>query len=55
MLESFIIVSTQVAILFIMILLGFYGGKIKLLTGNGIRCLNDIMLYLAMQFSLPSL
>lgn len=45
MLESLIVVGTQVGVLFIMIALGFFGGKIKLLNDSGIKCINDIMLY----------
>lgn len=45
MLQSFIIVGTQVAILFVLIALGFFGGKIKMLTKDGVKCINDIMLY----------
>lgn len=45
MLQSFIVVGTQVAILFILIALGFFGGRIKLLTKPGVTCINDIMLY----------
>ena len=45
MLESFTIVGTQVAVLFILIALGFFGGKIKLITRDGVKCINDIMLY----------
>ena len=45
MLESFLIVGTQVSILFILIALGFFGGKIKLLTKEGVASINDIMLY----------
>lgn len=45
MLESFAIVGTQVLILFIMIGLGFFGGKKKFLTQEGVRSINDILLY----------
>ncbi|MBO7334292.1 MAG: AEC family transporter [Lachnospiraceae bacterium] len=45
MLDSFIVVGTQVAVLFIMIALGFFGGKRKIITGDGVKCINDIMLY----------
>lgn len=45
MLESLIIVGTQVCVLFILIALGFFGGKIKLLNDSGVKCINDIMLY----------
>ncbi|MCR4787978.1 MAG: AEC family transporter [Lachnospiraceae bacterium] len=45
MLESLKIVGTQVFILFILIMLGFFGGKKKLMTKEGVRCINDIMLY----------
>ena len=45
MLESFTIVGTQVAVLFILIALGFFGRKIKILNGDGVKCINDIMLY----------
>ena len=45
MLESFTIVGTQVLILFIMIGLGFFGGKKKFITQEGVRSINDILLY----------
>ena len=45
MLDSFLVVGTQVLVLFIMIGLGFFGGKIKLITEEGVKCINDIMLY----------
>lgn len=45
MLESFVIVGTQVLILFIMIGLGFFGGRKKLITQEGVRSINDILLY----------
>lgn len=46
MLESFLIVGTQVLILFILISLGFLGGKLKLINDDGIKSMNNIMLYL---------
>ena len=45
MLESLRIVGTQVFILFILIMLGFFGGKKKMITKEGVKCINDIMLY----------
>lgn len=45
MLESFSIVGTQVLILFILIGLGFFGGKKKFITKEGVRSINDILLY----------
>lgn len=45
MLNSFLIVGMQVAILFILIALGFLGGKIKYITEAGVKSINDIMLY----------
>ncbi len=45
MLESFFIVGTQVLILFILILIGFFCGKIRLLNHTGVSCINDLMLY----------
>lgn len=45
MLNSLLIVGTQVLILFLMIALGYFGGKIKLITDGGVKCMNDIMLY----------
>ncbi len=46
MLDSLRIVGTQVFILFILIMLGFFGGKKKMITKEGVKCINDIMLYL---------
>ena len=46
MLESFAVVGTQVAILFILIALGYLAGKVKIINESGIRCINDIMLYI---------
>ena len=45
MLESLRIVGTQVFILFILIMLGFFGGKKKMISKEGVKCINDIMLY----------
>jgi len=45
MIESFIVVGTQVLILFLLIGLGFFGGRIKITTSEGVKCINDIMLY----------
>ncbi len=45
MLDSLRIVGTQVFILFILIMLGFFGGKKKMITKEGVKCINDIMLY----------
>lgn len=46
MLDSFLIVGTQVLILFILISLGFLGGKLKLINDDGVKSMNNIMLYL---------
>lgn len=46
MLESFIVVGTQVTILFILISLGFICGKTKLINKEGIVSINNIMLYI---------
>ena len=46
MLESFAVVGTQVLILFVMICLGFFAGKVKIINEPGIKCINDIMLYI---------
>lgn len=45
MINSFVVVGTQVLILFILILLGFCGGKLKITTKSGVSSINDIMLY----------
>lgn len=45
MLESFVIVGTQVLILFILIGIGFGLGKRKVLNDAGMRCINDIVIY----------
>lgn len=45
MINSFVVVGTQVLILFILIGLGYLGGKIKLTTAEGVKSINDIMLY----------
>ncbi|MCR4990455.1 MAG: AEC family transporter [Lachnospiraceae bacterium] len=45
MIESLRIVGTQVFILFILISLGYFGGKIKMITENGVKSINEIMLY----------
>lgn len=45
MLNSFLVVGTQVLILFVLIALGFLGGKIKIMNKDGVKCINDIMLY----------
>ena len=45
MVESFLIVGTQVLILCILIGLGFFGAKIKLITEDGVKSINNIMLY----------
>ena len=44
--ESFAVVGTQVFILFLLIGLGFFSARVKISTESGIRCINDIMLYL---------
>ncbi|MCQ2523658.1 MAG: AEC family transporter [Lachnospiraceae bacterium] len=43
--QSFLIVGSQVAILFILIALGFFGAKKKMLNDEGIKSINNIMLY----------
>lgn len=43
--QSFFIVGMQVTILFILIALGFFGAKKKMLTDEGIKSINNIMLY----------
>lgn len=45
MLNSFLIVGSQVLILFLLIALGFLGGKLKITTKEGVKSMNDIMLY----------
>ena len=45
MINSFVVVGTQVLILFILIGLGYLGGKIKITNKEGVKCINDIMLY----------
>ena len=45
MIESLRIVGTQVLILFILISLGFFGGKKKYITQEGVKSINDIMLF----------
>lgn len=46
MLESLNIVGTQVLILFILIAIGFFAGKIRIFTQEGIKCINDLMLFI---------
>ncbi|MCR5502878.1 MAG: AEC family transporter [Lachnospiraceae bacterium] len=46
MLQSFQIVGTQVLVLFVLIVIGFFCGKKKLLSGQAIRGINDLVLYL---------
>lgn len=46
MLQSFQIVGTQVLILFILIALGFLAGKIKIFGQEGIKSINNLMLYI---------
>ena len=45
MLESFVIVGTQVLILFILIALGYGLGKGKIFNQDGVRCINDLVIY----------
>ena len=45
MAESFIIVGTQVLVLFILIGLGFGIGKTGMLNQTGVKCINDLMIY----------
>lgn len=47
MIDNLLIVSTQVFILFILIAVGFFCGKTKLITKEGAKYLTDIVLYLA--------
>lgn len=46
MIESLLVVGQQVLILFILIAIGFAGGKLKFITKNGVACITDIMLYI---------
>lgn len=46
MLESFIVVGTQVLTLFILIGIGFACGKLKLLQQAGVKNINDIVIYI---------
>ncbi len=46
MLESFLIVGTQVLVLFILILIGFFCGKSGLLNRQAIGPMNDLVLYI---------
>lgn len=43
--QSFLIVGLQVSVLFILIGLGFFGAKMKMFTDEGIKSINNIMLY----------
>ena len=45
MVDNLLLVGTQVFVLFILIGLGYFGGKIKLLNKSGVKCMNDVMLY----------
>ncbi len=45
MLESFLIVGTQVLILFILIALGYGLGKCKIFNQDGVKCINDLVIY----------
>ena len=46
MFDSFIIVGTQVLTLFILIGIGFGCGRLKLLRQDGVKCINDIVIYI---------
>ncbi len=46
MLDSFIVVGTQVLTLFILIGIGFACGKLKFLNKAGVKCINDIVIYI---------
>ncbi len=46
MFDSFIIVGTQVLTLFILIGIGFACGKLKLINQSGVKCINDIVIYI---------
>lgn len=46
MINSLSIVGTNVLIIFILIIVGFVCGKIKLISNDGIKTLNNIMLYI---------
>lgn len=46
MLQSFQIVGTQVLVLFVLILIGFFCGKKKLFSDQAIRGINDLVLYI---------
>lgn len=45
--SNFLVVSTQVIILFILIAVGFFSGKFKLINKTGAKYLTDVVLYLA--------
>jgi hypothetical protein len=47
MVENFLIVATQVVVLFVLIFIGMICGKAKLINDNGAKHLTDIVLYLA--------
>ena len=44
MLESFVVVGTNVLIIFILIIVGFVCGKLKMISDEGIKTMNNIML-----------
>ena len=46
MLDSFIVVGTQVLTLFILIGIGFACGRLKFLNKDGVKCINDIVIYI---------
>ncbi len=46
MLDSFVVVGTQVLTLFILIGIGFICGKLKLLTRPAVKSVNDIVIYI---------
>ncbi len=46
MIDSLLIVGLQVFVLFLLIMLGFFAGKIKLFSDEGIKSMNNMMLYL---------
>ncbi len=46
MLEGFFIIGQQVSILFVLIAVGFIGGKLKLITEEGVSSITNIVLYI---------
>lgn len=44
--DSFFVVAGQVLVLFILIAIGYFFGKLKILNDGGIKCINDVLMYL---------